>query len=440
MSVHPLPRFFLPAAAAALVCGTSAFAFTKPTFPRLAGINIGTPLNYNDPNYQSDLARLSIVILGMYPGMAPGGQSMNAIVQAIKAKNPSTLVFLYVNSNELNYQTGPSAWAAYQTKLDSMKWWLYSDAAMTQKVQSVFGPGYYAINNTVLTPKDSSGNDAIDWITRYYVSTYYTPNPSIDGFFMDNVFLAPKVDGDWQRNGTVIPQSNPNAGIWLRQGYARYFSLVKTLVPGTKYQIGNITDWGAAASLPTEYQGMVNGGVMEGYVGKSWSVEAYAGWQVMLNYYRRVMSYIAEPKLGIFNQWGDPTDYQSFRYGFASCLLGDGYYSFTSNQTQYSGVVWFDEYNTSLGAAQLPPTASWQNGVWRRDFDNAISLVNPKGNGAQTVTLESAFIKLNGAQDPVTNNGQTVTTVTLKDRDGVILIRKTPLKRPQAPASITIQH
>jgi hypothetical protein len=93
-----------------------------------------------------------------------------------------------------------------------------------------------------------------------------------------------------------------------------------------------------------------------------------------------------------------------------------------------------------LGSGQAKPTAAWQKGVWRRDFDNGIALVNPKGNGAQTVTLEAPYIKIKGAQDPVTNNGQTVTTVTLKDRDGIILLRQNPVIRPATPAGFSVEH
>jgi hypothetical protein len=37
--------------------------------------------------------------------------------------------------------------------------------------------------------------------------------------------------------------------------------------------------------------------------------------------------------------------------------------------------------------------------------------------------LEAPFIRIKGSQDPVTNNGATVTTVTLQDRDGIMLLR-----------------
>lgn len=424
---------------AGLALSASASAFTKPPFPRVGGINIGAPFNYNDTAYQAALARQNLTVLGMYPGLAPGGQSMQSIVAAIKAQNPAALVFLYVNANELNYQTGPSAWSAYQNKLDAMKWWLYTDGSMSTKAPSAFGAGYHTINSTPFTPKDANGDDAIDWITRYYVSNYYVPNPAVDGFFMDNTFWQTSVSGDWQRNGQVEPAGNAQASQWLRQGYARYYGLARSLLPNGKFQIGNVTTWGDPNAVLTEYQGLVNGGVLEGFIGKSWSVETWGGWANMMARYQRIMGALTEPKLGIFNQWGDPHDYQAFRYGFASCLMDDGYYSFTDSSAGYHGVVWFDELSVNLGqASAVPTTAAWQNGVWRRDFDNGIALVNPKGNGPRTVTLEADFVKVKGVQDPATNSGQTVRTVTLQDRDGIILLRPNPPKRPNAPKKITV--
>jgi Hypothetical glycosyl hydrolase family 15 len=159
----------------------------------------------------------------------------------------------------------------------------------------------------------------------------------------------------------------------------------------------------------------------------------------MMSQYTAAMQALNSPKLAIFNQWGDPTDYQSMRYGLASCLMNDGYYSFTSSSTGYSGVVWFDEYNANLGqAVSPPPTGAWQNGVWRRDFVNGIALVNPRGNGPQTVQLGGTFVKIKGSQDPAVNNGATVTSVTLQDRDGIILLRQTPAEQPKAPTGVSI--
>jgi len=69
---HQLRKLSLAvAAAAALATGASAFAFTKPAFPRIGGVNIGSPFNYNDATYQANLARQQLMILNYYPGFAP---------------------------------------------------------------------------------------------------------------------------------------------------------------------------------------------------------------------------------------------------------------------------------------------------------------------------------------------------------------------------------
>lgn len=427
------------AATAALATCASALAFTAPPFPRVGGIQIGAPFDYNDTSYQAALAKQSVMILNYYPGLAPGGESMDSIVQAIKSINPNALVFLYTNTDE-GYTSGDQsiAFSAVANKMNAMKWWLYPNTGSTSPVPSFFNNGGFTINNTPYTPKDSNGDDSIDWLTKWFTSNYGSQVPHIDGLFMDNVFLQPRVSGDWYRSGNDLQASDAKAGSAIQAGYERWFNLAHQLMPG-KYQIGNIATWGQSAAVPSDYRDIADGGVLEGMIGLSWSIENWGGWQAMMTQYSRVMSSLRAPKLAIFNQWGNPTDYQSFRYGLASCLMNDAYYAFTSNSNAYHGVVWFDEYNAKLGqATSAPPTGAWQKGVWRRDFANGIALVNPKGNGPQTVQLGGTFVKIKGSQAPSVNSGQTVTSVTLQDRDGIILLRQSPLQQPKAPTSVSI--
>jgi Hypothetical glycosyl hydrolase family 15 len=435
MMLHLPIRRFLAAftAVAALALSASAFAFSPPQFPRLAGIENGGQANYNDPAYQQALAKLSVMILKYWPGLTPGGQSMESAIEAIKARNPKALVFLYTEADAATPQ-GAISMLPLVAKISAMHWWLQDGTGV---VPSFYGHGEVTINSSPNTAKDAAGDDSIDWIAKWYVKNYYQPNPGIDGFFMDNVFPQPRVAGDWNNDGVVLQPSDPKAAAALQAGYERWFSLTHQLMPG-KYQIGNIGSWvTSVAAVPAGYQGMVDGGVLEAIIGKSYSAETWGGWQGMMREYRTLMQVVSEPKLVIFNQWGSPTDYQSFRYGFAACLMNDGYYSFTSSSTGYAGVEWFDEYDAKLGnPIGAPPTGAWRQGVWRRDFSGGIALVNPKGNGAQTVTLGGSFVKLKGTQDPSVNSGATVTQVTLKDRDGIVLLRKSPLEQPKAPTDV----
>jgi hypothetical protein len=252
-------------AVAALVVCASAFAFTPPPFPRLGGVEYGNPFDYNDTGYQAQLAKLSIVLLNYYPGMAPGGESMDSIVQAIHGLNPNTLVFLYVQSDYQNPYGAPDSVTDYRDKMNTMKWWLYSNTSFSSPVATRNSTTWYTINNSPYTPKDSSGNDSIDWITKWYVSKYFDPIPHIDGFFMDNVFVQPNVAGDWYRDNQDLQPSNPKAQAAIQAGYERYFSLVRTLMPG-KYQLGNVAEWGINAPVPSGYVGMADGGLLEGMI------------------------------------------------------------------------------------------------------------------------------------------------------------------------------
>lgn len=430
---------------AACLAGLSATAvaqtFEKPDFPRLAGVNIGAPFNYDDPTYQTSLSKLHFSILGMWPGFRPGGLPMETIVRQIKQRNPKSLVFLYVNNNELgDREVKGAAWDTYRAKMESMNWWLYPQGTSGTVVPSTYGSGNYRIiNNTLNTPADSTGKRSVEWITHFFVDNYYRPNPSIDGFFMDNVFWKPRVSGDWNRDGTTESSNSTQAATWLRLGYQRYFTLAKSLMPG-KIQLGNVADWGDADAVVPELRGHVQGGVMEGMIGVSYAPERWGSWNTMMVQYRKTMRELGEPKLAVFNQHGNPTDYQAFRYGFASCLLDDAYFNFTVDGQGYSGVPWFDEYDVQLGKAlSTPSTLPWQNGVYRRDFEKGIVLVNPRGNGQRTLTLEAGFKRFAGRQAPSVNNGADVTSVTLRDRDGIVLVRKTVRAAPSAPQLIAVQ-
>ena len=110
------------------------------------------------------------------------------------------------------------------------------------------------------------------------------------------------------------------------------------------------------------------------------------------------------------------------------CLLDDGYFSFTDKSREYSSVPWFDEYDHKLGRALSgPPTASWSQDIWRRDFQNGVALVNPT-TSAKTVKIEPGLHRLTGNQDPTVNNGSAVSQVTLQPKDGIVLLRQVAIQ------------
>ena len=74
---------------------------------------------------------------------------------------------------------------------------------------------------------------------------------------------------------------------------------------------------------------------------------------------------------------------------------------------------------------QRKPIRPWVGlvvaGVFRRDFQNGISLCNTT-TSSLTVALGGTFHKIKGTQAPTINDGGTVTSVTLRAKDGIILL------------------
>ena len=158
-------------------------------------------------------------------------------------------------------------------------------------------------------------------------------------------------------------------------------------------------------------------------MGKSWSIESREGWNAMMARYLGVFANLREPRMVGFNVLGRGDDYRFFRYGFASCLLGDGYFSFTEDKAGYSSVAWFDEYDQRIGkAAEPPPRAAWRDGIWRRRYEHAMVLVNPERD-SRTVTLEPGWHHFKGTQAGDVNDGRPVRELTLAGRDGVLLVK-----------------
>src|SRR5688572_15445343 len=430
------------AGCAALLLTSGAFAADKPSFPRLAGVNISGPHNYDDPAYQAKLAKLDFAVINYWPGWDnTRDMTMEQVVRNIKAINPAAKLFLYQISMEVDDHN--ATFAPLRNKIDQMRWWAYPTGATGSRILSQYGEQVdkpvHVINTTLHTPRDSSGYQYWEWHARWVVQNYARPNPSIAGVYEDAVFWKPRNDADWNRDGVTDPKNSTNAGKWLRDGYRQRFALLHQLMPG-KYVIGNVADWGHKDAVLTELNQTLHGGLIEGILGSNYAVEKWASWSEMMRWYRKTMAAIAEPKLVAFNQHGARTDYQALRYGLASCLLDDGYFAFTDKAEMYKGLVWFDEYDANLGqATQAPTTTAWQNGVYRRNFENGIALVNPRGNGPREVTLEEDFKRIAGKQAPGVNNGQLTRKVQLNDRDGIILLRVKPQPLPTAPRLVGVR-
>jgi len=407
---------------ALLALAASPLAWAQRTsdgsYPRLLGANIGAK-NYDSPAYQDQLARLDVVLLGFYPGWKGDrdGSAMRRVVQQLKQRNPALLVGQYTVLNEAG--DDPKRDAADRDKaekIDGEGWWLRNAAGNKQQWTSTYGN--WDVNITSFAKPDADGDRYPQWLAKRDMRLYFSRVP-FDIWYFDNVMEGPRVTAaDWRGNGHDVPGKDAQVASAFRSAMADEWTTAKRLAPKALL-MGNVD---SDLSEP-EYTGRLQGAFLEALMGKSYSIEGRQGWDAMMKRYFGVFPNLLPPKLVGFNIAGLPDDYRFFRYGFASCLLGDGYFSYTDAKVGYSSVVWFDEYDQRIGkAAEPPPTAAWREGVWRRRYESALALVNPD-NRPHTVSIEPGWRRFKGSQAADVNDGTPAGQVTLPSRDGLLLVK-----------------
>jgi len=193
-------------------------------------------------------------------------------------------------------------------------------------------------------------------------------------------------------------------------------------------------------------------GLYEGFFGVRWSHNTYFEAPDTLLMYNNLRNALKGPQLLMINVHLDQKHsdnkvpkYQYVRYTMAFTLMNDGYYSpNASEQYNVARFQWFDEYDLAgtattswMGLAVDPPQLEpWKQGVYRREFQRGLALVNPKGNGKKTITIEPGWRRIKGKQDPTVNNGNLATTITMEERDGIILIREGEAPEVEPPVVV----
>jgi hypothetical protein len=445
-----------------------------PAFPRLGSGLIATQGSAPDLGYDATYVRwaskLNANIFGGWAGFGSEiyGGSREAFVAAVHAQSTiGTKMFqYYITDNNHEY------WPLDSASLDN--WLLYPNGTSGTCVANFFDATWCNTNQTLYVPPNSDGLHLEGAFAKALITAINASGvdaePSLDGVYHDNLTLATTSPGDYARNGTSEPTGDPGAGSWIRAGFAEgvnYLQAHSSLIV-----IGNLSSWGPPSSTGLDASplaGKVQGGFIEGSLGFSWSIETWSGFSAAKQHYQFSMDNTAAPKVVMFhhanlqangsdptafdgsgNPTGFGTPYQAMRYGLAFTLMDDGYYATSQTMDYYDTEQnWFDEYavdpttgvalafpsvDAGLGYLGMPTDAAWpaamSNGLYARHFTNTASgkswlvLLNPKGNGTRTVPLGASYKKLTATSSQATavNDGTVVTSVTLVDRDGLILM------------------
>lgn len=391
----------------------------KETFPRLMGVNIGAK-NYHDEKYQKDIAKLDIVILAFYPGWNNSDKRdpIGDVLKGIKRRNPAILIGQYTILNEAYDDSARHlAHKDKHRKLEKQNWWLRDAAGKKMQWTSRFDA--WDVNITHWTRPDGQGKRYSEWLAERDNQIFFSRYSEFDIWFFDNVFDRSKVmKADWDQDGIDDSRDDERIAKAYRDGHVREWQAARRLNQRLIHMGNTDTDLSSA-----EYKGRLQGALIEGAIGTWWSPEKRYGWYKMMERYRSVLANTAVPHLVGFNVWGKVGNYRHFRYGITSCLLDDGYFSYTDEDNIYGSVPWFDEYDVSLGrAVDSPPVKPWQKGVYRRTFEKGMVLVNPTP-WSVTVEIEQGYRRLAGKQDPRVNNGEPAAVVRLGGKDGIILVK-----------------
>lgn len=437
----------------------------QPSFPRLGVYSIGSPQSYQLAATQNWFMTKHIIIHNTWNGFQLDGHTANAVWQPTVRNGSLVGRQLFLAYEEiLECDKTSNTVATLRTAATSGNW-LLRDVYPAGTLQNGFEGSNF--NMLTLTPGSTlvNGLEAAQWREAFGADYVYagnalgfadrtnTANPGQDGGYTDNLFGRLPQAGDWNRDGVNDATLNDaTLSQSFRNGNNLYFTARRSRYP-QKYMFANLANgfdsahrtelMGSAA--PNGYKNVFDGGILEHHIGLSGSTAESSGLSEMITRYNfaedncRGIKAVIICSDNVTTTGGDDrvaTNWLAMRYGLAYTLVfGNGYY-FPNASTAYSQTtdraLVFDEFSGGalnsygyLGTAteaRKTFAQTYSNGVYLRQFTGGMAVFNPRGNGAQTITLPRQMRKLTGSQDAVTNDGSLVTSVTLADRDGLILI------------------
>lgn len=391
--------------------GGSARAKTFPdTFPRLANYYLKSPISVSEARL---LARWDVVILGRELQY-----TSPAIFPILRELNPDILLLAYAPSEEFVTAQRDIADPQHPDAIFAAgvaDEWFLTDAA-GNRISN--WPGTQMLNVTLQAPVVNGRQ----WAT--YLPTFMHDHIMAtglwDGIFYDNVW--PDIawmnggDIDLNRDGQTDSTTELNAA-WAA-GMESLLAYSRRLEGDNAVIIGN----GGG-----QYYTSLNGRLMEEFPSDS-----DGGWTGAMKLYLNVMQRGALPPMVVLNgksSTGLATDEQAMRLTLASTLMDGGFASFDFGTQRHADLWWYDEYGLSLGMPVsgrrnlLKNGATLEPGLWRRDFQNGIVLLNSTAT-ARTVELADAYEELTRSGSPKPNDGRIVTSVVIGPFDGKFMLRR----------------
>jgi hypothetical protein len=281
-----------------------------------------------------------------------------------------------------------------------------------------YWPGAWLINVTGQSPTDAQGRRWQDLLPQFIADKVWSTG-LWDGIFLDNALPGPTwfAGGGLDITGDGKAEPDDLVNREWQIGWQKLAKNLRSRLGEKALIMGN----GSVA-----YAGVTNGILFENFPRYGW-VNGFRDYQTSIQKN-------AKPTITAFNTNPNNTNnsgsWQLMRYGLATALLNDGYYSFDFGDRDHGQTWWYDEYDVILGKATgaprilIPGGASGVvAGVWWRDYERGSVIVNSTDK-TQTVTLPGVYERLRGTQDSSVNSGRLETALELKPQDGLLLYRR----------------
>jgi hypothetical protein len=377
-------------------------------YPKLANYFLGWEIK---PTETNNLAKWDLLVLDMEV-------QENSLLELRKIRqlNPDIKILAYISSEEANPNPN-SDYANLRKKLAAGiadDWWL-KDA--TGNWLS-FWEGTYVLN-----PNSGWADYLVNFVNDEIMSTGLW-----DGVFYDNLWGTIS----WLNNGK-IDINNDGHNETEAELDNTWAKSVKTIITKTNQKLPQAKVVGNG-TMYLPFQSYINGLMFEGFP-SPW--ENGGTWQGNMQSISKSWLLNKEPKLSILNVYKkNQYDYQAMRFGLGSALLQNSYFSFDYDISDHSQTWWYDEYEANIGLAETPAynlfkksDQSFSASLWRRDYTNAIVVVNSSNQEQKYSFPKEEFERLDGTQDRNINNGSLVNWVKLKSKDAIILLKRRTIIR-----------
>ncbi len=397
---------------------TAEAASLKVSYPRLANYYLRWELSTEEAR---QLAKWDLLVLDMeVQENSPGS------LRLIRELNPDVIILAYITSQEIiddiNLAAGNTG-AVLRRNLRSQitdSWWLKDPAG--NRISN--WPGTYMLNLSDGAGQNLNGDKFNEFLPDFVYQHIYKSG-YFDGVFYDNTWgdIA-WINGanlDLDRDGRKDEISYADTA-WST-GFKKMLTESRRLFGDKFIIVGN-------GRVFQGYQGLLNGMMLESFP-SPW--ENGGHWSGSMTTYLNLPKNNIYPQTSIINSSrSQQADFQAFRFGLTSALLGDGFYSFDYGPTNHTQTWWYDEYEINLGPVRssaynlLSPKSPtiMQPGLWRRDFKFGSVIVNSTIKEQSYIFSQENFEKIKGTQDIKFNTGEKINFLKLNSKDGAVLLRQ----------------